>query len=123
MTDSVGADVLEGGLDNDVYIISDQGDPTLDTVVEGFNEGIDTVDAFVNYTLGANVENLVLNFGGFGAIQGTGNNLDNTILGNTANNTLSGLGGNDLLDGESGSDTLLGGAGNDELFGNSDMIS
>ncbi len=120
LTDSVGADILEGGLGNDVYIISDQGDLTLDTVVEGFNEGIDTVDAFVNYTLGANVENLVLNFGGFGAIEGTGNNLDNTILANTANNTLSGLDGNDLLDGESGSDTLLGGAGNDDLFGNLD---
>lgn len=126
LTDSVGADVLAGGLGDDVYIISDQGDvdlngnPIFDTVVEGLNEGIDTVDAFVNYTLGANVENLVLNFGGFGAIEGTGNNLDNTILANTANNTLSGLDGNDFLDGDSGSDTLLGGAGNDALFGNLD---
>jgi len=46
-------------------------------------------------------------------IDGTGNALDNAIIGNGGNNILSGLAGNDLLDGGLGADTMLGGAGND----------
>lgn len=50
----------------------------------------------------ANVENLVL--GGTAAINGTGNDLANTLTGNGAANT---------LNGGLGADTLVGGAGND----------
>jgi Ca2+-binding RTX toxin-like protein len=50
-------------------------------------------------------------------ITGTGNGLDNLIVGNSGNNLLKGLGGNDTLKGEAGNDTLIGGAGNDLLTG------
>lgn len=127
LNDSTGLDVLRGGLGDDLYIIQDNGDfdpitgdVLLDEVVEVAGEGTDTVDAFVDYTLAANVENLVLNEnGGFGAENGTGNNLNNSILGNSANNNLSGEGGNDTLEGDSGSDILTGGDGNDDLLGGS----
>ena len=47
----------------------------------------------ISYTLGANVENLTLT--GTGAINATGNTLDNTLTGNAGNNVLDGGAGND----------------------------
>jgi VCBS repeat-containing protein len=112
-----GSDTLVGGAGNDTYVV----DSTCDKVTEYANEGIDTVKSSVSYTLGANVENLILtgtsSCGQTAAINGTGNTLDNVILGNTANNTLSGGAGNDLLNGGLGNDTLKGDAGNDILQG------
>jgi Ca2+-binding RTX toxin-like protein len=57
--------------------------------------------SYVNYTLGANVENLILRGT---APLGTGNTLNNTISGNASANT---------LDGGAGADAMAGGAGND----------
>jgi Ca2+-binding RTX toxin-like protein len=45
-----------GGLGNDTYYVDNIGDK----VVENANEGIDTVQSKISYTLGANVENLNL---------------------------------------------------------------
>jgi RHS repeat-associated protein len=106
-----GNDRLLGGPGNDTYII----DSTRDVVIENHNEGHDTVKSIVNYTLTANVEDLILR--GSANITGTGNGLDNLIVGNSGNNLLKGLGGNDTLDGGAGNDTLIGGAGNDLLTG------
>ncbi|MDP3769057.1 MAG: calcium-binding protein, partial [Dehalococcoidia bacterium] len=62
-----------------------------------------------------NVENLALT--GYGGLSGTGNELDNTIIGNAGGNRLTGAAGNDSLSGEGGNDVLLGGAGADTLSG------
>ena len=94
-----GADTLIGGAGNDTYVVDNTGD----VVTENANEGIDTVQASVTYTLAANVENLTLN--GNGNINGTGNTLDNVIVGNGGNNILAGLAGADTLDGGAGTDT------------------
>jgi Ca2+-binding RTX toxin-like protein len=51
------------------------------------------------------------------ALDATGNELDNTIIGNGNNNYLAGLDGNDSLVGGNGDDTLVGGAGIDTLVG------
>ena len=56
----------------------------------------------MTYTLGANVENLVLT--GTAAINGTGNTLANALTGNAAAN---------VLNGGAGADTMSGGPGND----------
>ncbi|WP_349617383.1 calcium-binding protein [Azotobacter salinestris] len=101
-----GADTMQGGYGNDTYVLDDLGD----TVTEVANQGTDTVIAPFDYTLGANVENLMLTGS---AITGTGNALDNALTGTAADNTLSGLAGNDTLDGDAGADTLIGGSGND----------
>lgn len=102
-----GADTLKGGAGNDTYVVDNTGDQ----VSESASEGTDLVQSSVIYTLAANVENLTLT--GSSAINGTGNELDNTITGNSANNTLTGGVGNDYLDGGSGNDTMRGDTGND----------
>jgi Ca2+-binding RTX toxin-like protein len=96
-----------------------------DIVTEKLNEGIDTVQSSVSYTLGGYVENMVLT--GTSAIKGTGNGGHNTIVGNSAANTLTGGSGNDILEGGAGNDLLTGGQGADTyligLGSGSDLIS
>ncbi len=96
-----------GGTGNDTYVVDNAGD----VVTEAASGGTDTVETGLAYTLGAEVENLTLT--GTGAINGTGNTLNNVVTGNSAVNTLTGGAGNDTLNGGAGVDTLIGGAGND----------
>ncbi len=102
-----GADTLAGGAGDDLYV----ADQTGDIVVEAADEGIDTVQSAVSWTLGGHVENLTLT--GAALVNGTGNAADNTLTGNNVANLLTGLEGNDWLDGKGGNDTLTGGAGDD----------
>lgn len=104
-----GADAMAGGADNDTYIVDDAGD----TVTENSAEGIDTVKSSVDFTLGDNVEYLILTGS---AVSGTGNGLNNAIRGNELANTLSGGEGNDVLNGLAGADSMTGGAGDDKYY-------
>ena len=107
LSGGTGADILIGGAGNDTYVVDNIGD----AVTELANEGVDLVQSKVTYMLAANVENLTLT--GTTAINGTGNALDNVLIGNSANNTLIGGAGNDRIDGGTGNDTMVGGTGND----------
>ncbi|PSJ17091.1 calcium-binding protein, partial [Nitrosomonas supralitoralis] len=104
-----GNDTMVGGRGNDLYIV----DSVSDTVTEQASQGIDTVQSSVTFSLSSsiNVERLTLT--GANAIDGTGNNRLNTLIGNDEDNTLTGLNGNDTLDGQGGNDTMVGGRGND----------
>jgi Ca2+-binding RTX toxin-like protein len=102
-----GIDTLIGGAGDDTYVV----DATGDVVIESASEGIDTVQASISYSLAANLENLTLT--GTALIAGTGNALDNVIIGNASANSLNGGLGNDRLDGLDGVDTMVGGAGDD----------
>jgi len=107
LSGGTGADTLIGGLGNDTYVVDNTGD----IVTEALNEGMDTVQSSITYTLGANVENLTLT--GTSAINGTGNTLDNVLTGNSGANTLTGAAGNDTLNGGTGADNLIAGLGDD----------
>jgi uncharacterized delta-60 repeat protein len=109
-----GADKMMGGLGNDVYYVDDAGDQVVESG-DPTAGGIDTVAAWVSYTLGDYVENL--NLGGTAAINATGNTLANRIVGNSAANVLTGGAGADSLFGALGNDTLVGGDGKDVLEG------
>ena len=91
------SNVLTGGGGNDTYYV-DVGD----TVIELPGQGTDRVFASVDFTLPANVENLLAN---------TGTGL--LLVGNSLNNSITGSSGDDTLDGGAGNDTLIGGTGND----------
>lgn len=113
----IGADTMTGGLGNDTYVVDNAGD----IVVENANEGTDSVQSSVAHALAANVEILTLT--GSTAINGTGNELDNTITGNGGVNILDGGNGDDTMNGGAGNDTLRGGLGNDTyIFGTGDTI-
>ncbi|MFO1436343.1 MAG: calcium-binding protein [Gammaproteobacteria bacterium] len=111
-----GTDTMVGGLGDDTYVV----ERSTDVVTENTNEGIDTIESSVTLTLAASVENLTLV--GSGAINGTGNALDNIITGNAANNTLTGGAGNDALGGGGGADTLVGGTGDDAYLVDSSAV-
>jgi Ca2+-binding RTX toxin-like protein len=107
-----GADKLAGGTGNDVYMVADAGD----VVTENAGEGIDYVrTSLASYALTANAEHL--SYTGAAAFTGTGNALDNIIVGGSGGNKLDGGAGNDELTGGSGVDSLQGGLGNDTFFG------
>jgi Ca2+-binding RTX toxin-like protein len=93
-----GSDQMIGGAGNDSYIV----DTVSDVVIEDAENGVDSVAASISYTLGANVEQLILT--GSGNINGSGNGLANQITGNAGNNR---------IEGGAGDDALAGGLGND----------
>jgi len=105
-----GADQMTGGTGNDLYIVDHAGD----AVTERAAEGTDTVQSSVAYTLGANVEKLTL--AGTASINGTGNTLNNTLIGNSGANVLDGGAGGDSLSGGAGNDTYLIDSTSDTVF-------
>ncbi|MGZ8954107.1 MAG: putative Ig domain-containing protein [Methylovulum sp.] len=108
----VGADTMIGGLGNDTYGVNNVGDVVVETSTLAAE--IDEVISSIDYLLGDNLEDLILN--GDAAINGTGNTLNNEIIGNAANN---------VLDGSTGADTLVGDLGNDTYIidNNSDVVT
>jgi Ca2+-binding RTX toxin-like protein len=103
---------LVGGPEDDTFVV----DNTLDTVTESPNQGTDTIQSSVSYTLPTNVENLTLT--GYLNLNATGNALDNVLTGNRGNNVLHS--DTDALHGDTGADTLIGGAGDDRYTINDD---
>jgi Ca2+-binding RTX toxin-like protein len=119
LTGAAGADTLNGGSGNDTMIGGAGNDyyyvgSTGDLVSENSGEGTDTMQAGISYTLGANLENLILS--GSSGIGGTGNTGNNLLTGNAAANSLSGSSGNDTLRGAGGNDVLNGGTGSDTFW-------
>ncbi|WP_137908331.1 bluetail domain-containing putative surface protein, partial [Dolichospermum planctonicum] len=107
LSGTINVDCLIGLAGNDTYTVNNAGD----VVVENPSQGTDLVNASISYTLTDNFENLTLT--GSANLNGTGNNLNNSLTGNTGNNILTGNAGNDTLNGGAGIDTLIGGLGND----------
>ncbi len=109
----LGTDVLKGGAGNDTYIVDNIGDVIIEEST--LASEIDTVKSSVNWTLGDNLENLILT--GTANTAGVGNALNNVMTGNDGNNAFNGGAGNDQLYGGAGNDELNGGTGADALYG------
>lgn len=89
-------DMLVGGMGDDTYIV----DHYYDQVMEAAGEGTDTIQTSMNdywIAWNSNVENLI--FTGTQGNSGTGNELDNVIIGNIGNDQLDGRMGDDILQG------------------------
>lgn len=95
-----GNDYMRGYGGDDTYVVGAAGDVT----VEAVGGGTDTVQAWISWTLGANVERLLL-YGS--ALNGYGNALNNTIAGTAGNNLIDGKGGNDYMAGYGGNDIYI----------------
>ena len=80
-----GADTLMGYNGDDTYVVDQAGDVVTEVSAGG---GTDTVRSAITYTLGANLERLVLT--GNASVNGSGNALANQITGNDGANTLDG---------------------------------
>jgi Ca2+-binding RTX toxin-like protein len=114
-----GADTMIGGLGDDTYVV----DSVADVIVENLNEGIDTVQTSISYSIALHpgLENITLaqpEQGFTFNINATGNDLDNVLTGNMDANILIGGEGNDTLIADGvrssiNSDQLIGGPGDD----------
>jgi Ca2+-binding RTX toxin-like protein len=114
-----GVDILDGGTGDDTYFVDSQDDKIVE---EGFyldrngnmhSAGNDTVAVagMAEYTLQANVENLVNFSWDLADFSGTGNSSDNKIYGGAGRDRLTGAGGDDTLTGRKGADTFVLGDG------------
>lgn len=124
-----GADIMDGGADSDVYYVDNAGDKVIETA----GNGNDTVFTTASYKLSAAAEVEVLRTfdqAGSEAINLTGSDTNNLLLGNAGVNVLDGrdgadnimgFDGADILKGGLGSDLLNGGAGNDQFVFNTSL--
>ncbi|MEI5682733.1 calcium-binding protein [Mesorhizobium sp. CGMCC 1.15528] len=95
-----GQDRLYGGLGNDIFVVDAIGDQTIEFASEGY----DTVKAYVDWTMSADIETLEL----YGSARvAIGNALDNKLFGNWDHDF------SDFLDGKAGKDTMYGLDGDD----------
>ncbi|MGM9488828.1 hypothetical protein [Ideonella sp. YS5] len=105
---NAGANVLDDGGGNYDTLVGGAGDDTyilhggIVSAIEAANGGVDTVYSSGRFTLGGELENLVLT--GTSSIAGEGNGKNNRLTGNSGAN---------YLDGGAGIDTMEGGAGDD----------
>jgi trimeric autotransporter adhesin len=109
-----GIDTMNGGAGNDTYIVT-TGDVLFDS------GGIDTVVTDVNWSLGADFENLTLS--GTANLSSTGHNGNNLLVGNSGNNYFNARAGDDTIQAGAGSDWIdmsafgTAGYGNDVIDG------
>src|SRR4029077_10231698 len=108
-----GFDTLRGGIGNDTYVLGNDVNAVVDA-----GGTADLATTTITRSLLASglttIERLTLLSGN---INGTGNKLNNVIVGSTGANTLKGGLGNDTLSGGLGNDRLYGEAGKDTMTG------
>ncbi len=114
LSSATAGSVLQGGGDNDIYVLGDTAVSIVETSGRGTDE-VRTALASLSIANFANVENLT--YTGTEAFTGVGNSGNNILLGGSANDVLDGRAGNDVLKGGDGDDMLTGGDGNDVLIG------
>ncbi|WP_198411763.1 FG-GAP-like repeat-containing protein [Microvirga flavescens] len=111
-----GADLMNGGIGNDTYYVDNAGDRVIETSTGG---AADTIYSSVSLTLASYVERLYSS--GTGAVNLTGNSLNNVITGNAGANRINGGTGNDTINGGLGNDRLTGGSGSDKFVFNTTL--
>jgi Ca2+-binding RTX toxin-like protein len=93
---------MTGGDGDDAYGVDSATDKVTESSAAG---GRDKVESSITYVLGNNLEDLDLTKAG--VANGTGNALDNRIVGSAAANLLDGKAGSDTMEGRGGNDTYV----------------
>ena len=107
-----GADSLYGGKGSDTYYVDNIGDAIFEAKDQGKTDAV--YSAITIGKLWDNVEFAVLT--GAGALNATGNDLDNRLYGNVGKNVIDGGLGADYMEGGKGSDTYIVDNAGDEVF-------
>jgi Ca2+-binding RTX toxin-like protein len=116
-----GDDRMTGGKGADTYYVDSAGDEVKETSFVADDGAVYTVHVTgLNYALGELVENLYLHGGD---LNGSGNLLNNLLVGTDGANVLRGQLGDDTIVGGKGVDTLYGGGGSDTFVFNSILDS
>jgi len=108
-------DRMEGGLGNDTYGVDSAGDVIAGEIGYSQGGGVDTVEAWISFTLPTSIE--ILRLQGTAGLSGSGGAAPEVLVGNPGGNLLSGGGGADRITAKAGNDTLTGGTGADTLVG------
>ena len=107
LTGYAGTDEMRGGHGDDRYFVYDVNDAVIESAGEG---EFDKVTTYVSFTLPDHVE-WISAAGDGGAIDLTGNDLNNRVVGNGEANILRGGAGYDRIWGKDGADTFVFGLG------------
>jgi Ca2+-binding RTX toxin-like protein len=116
-----GNDVMYGGAGNDTYRVDSASDVIVENSDEDPGDNLDTVEVFMTtgtYSLGLGNDLEIGIIKSTGAVNLTGNELDNTLTGGKGANILIGGAGDDTISGGNGADVLTGGEGNDVFMFN-----
>jgi Ca2+-binding RTX toxin-like protein len=114
----VGTDSMNGGDGDDYYFVDNAKDVVVESNANVTTGGKDTIKSTSStYTLGENIENLILDDVPGKGNNGIGNSGNNIITGSIGDNALYGMANNDTLEAGEGADTLDGGLGMDMLIG------
>ena len=113
--DGAQADTFQGALGNSRYRIDHIGDEIVGEIGYSLGGGIDTVDAWISWTLIPNVE--ILRLQGTDNLNGGGTWAPEALVGQAGDNILDGSRGDDAITAKAGNDTLIGGRGADKLVG------
>jgi len=100
-----GADTMAGGIGNDIYVIDNAKDAVEETGADSGDGVISSLSVDLNLVRFDGIEDVVLS--GAAALNATGDQFDNVLLGNAGANILDGRGGVDTLVGEGGNDTYI----------------
>ena len=95
-----GADFMYGGIGDDRFVVDTYAG---EAVVELLGEGTDVVYAEIDYTVGLNIEQIIM-VEGSAAVNAGGGEDANVIIGNSADNVIYAYGGDDVISGGDGAD-------------------
>ena len=117
----LGTNLLEGGAGNDTYVWRSDLDRIAPEAAFSAGGGIDTVEAWGDFTLPQNIE--ILRLQGHEDLNGYGNSAPEVLVGNPGANILSGGWGEDRIVGKGGDDVIIGGPRPDELVGDGGRVT
>lgn len=126
MIGGTGNDFMSGKGGNDTYYVDSVNDIVVENADENPGDDQDTVILTMTsgtYALGVGNDVEIGVIESAGAVNLTGNELDNTLTGGKGVNILIGGAGNDIINGGLGADVLTGGAGADNFVFNTQFGS